>query len=1034
MREQSMTSRLRRAGFHEPKRAQQLLRDPLLEDVTTPAIEDFADVADPDQCLLALLRLAEACRREDLSPYLAECLAGRGRHALLAVLGLSTALGDFLVAHPDVLTHFNAEGFARPESLNLITPAGERKAALVAVGADPGAAHPVATAGAHEAINAMRAHYFTRILAVAAADLTSLDPCAAMPRVAASISHIVGGALEAALAIARGQVAGSERVGLSVIAMGKTGAGELNYVSDVDVVYVARAIGDGHGRETDAGDGRESNVGDGRQLDDTVVATATKLASFVGKAVSAPAGEPALWMLDAGLRPEGKDGPLVRTLASHVAYYERWAKGWEFQALLKARPIAGDLELGRAYLDALWPMVWQASGHENFVEESRAMRRRVEEHVPAKDADRQLKLGKGGLRDVEFTVQLLQLVHGRTDASLRVRPTLEALASLRDGGYVARGDADLLDRAYRTLRVLEHRIQLRRLRRSHLLPTDSEDLRHLARAMRLPGASARDVEDLWQKTRQQVRSLHREIYYRPLLPEAARLSPDDITLQEDAARARLAGIGYRDAAAALRHIRALTEGFSRKAAIQRQLLPVMLGWFAQGPEPDAGLLAFRLLSDRMGRTHWYMKTLRDRGAAAERLCLILASSRYVAEQLPKLPEAISWLEDTGDLTPRSREELEGELDSMLSRRSDPDEIARIGRYMRRRELLRTSMAQVLRSVDAADCRTAISRAADIAVEAGLRAAVAGACERLGYEQPLSRYLIVAMGRMGGQEMGYASDADVVFVHDPLEGADPGEAAKLAGEVAAQVIRRLGEVGSEPALAVDCDLRPEGKNGPLARSLASYGEYIERWAETWERQALLRARPCAGDTHLAERFFALIDPFRYPARGLDAKAEREILRMKARVETERIPRGIGAQRHLKLGRGGLTDVEWTAQLLQLRHAGQHPGLRTTSTLSALRAALDAGIITADEAARLSEAWQLASRLRDLIVLATGRTSASKTDVLPHKLDDLSVICALMGRDSVDKHGIEEEYLRAARRCRADVERIFYGQDQAAPLSR
>ena len=279
-----------------------------------------------------------------------------------------------------------------------------------------------------------------------------------------------------------------------------------------------------------------------------MLAVATKLASAVGRAVSAPAYEPALWMLDAGLRPEGKDGPLVRTLDSHVTYYKRWAKGWEFQALLKARPIAGDLELGRAYLDALWPMVWDAAGHENFVEDSRAMRKRVEDRVPSKEERRQLKLGKGGLRDVEFTVQLLQLVHGRTDVSLRVRPTLQALACLRDAGYVARGDADLLDRDYRILRVLEHRIQLRRLRRSHLVPTGEDDMRRLARAMGVPGcASGEDLERLWQDTRRQVRALHREIYYRPLLPEAARLSADDIALKESSAKARLEAIGYRNA-------------------------------------------------------------------------------------------------------------------------------------------------------------------------------------------------------------------------------------------------------------------------------------------------------------------------------------------------------------------------------------------------------------------------------------------------------------------------------------------------------
>ncbi len=1002
MREQSPTSRLRKAGFSDPLRASRLLAEPASAQLGGLDPEDFAPVADPDQCLLALIRLAEACAD---STGLESCLRGPGRRGLLAVLGMSSVLGDFVVSHPGAL-----DVFERRERLEDVTLAGERRSALTAVGADPDDDVPVAASGGHDAINAMRAHYFERILSIAAADLTGPDSLAAMPCVSAAISHAVGGALEAALAVARVGVPGAENVGLTIVAMGKTGACELNYVSDVDVVYVARSLSD---------EGPD---------DEAMLAVATKLASAVGRAVSAPAYEPALWMLDAGLRPEGKDGPLVRTLDSHVTYYKRWAKGWEFQALLKARPIAGDLELGRAYLDALWPMVWDAAGHENFVEDSRAMRKRVEDHVPSKEERRQLKLGKGGLRDVEFTVQLLQLVHGRTDVSLRVRPTLQALACLRDAGYVARGDADLLDRDYRILRVLEHRIQLRRLRRSHLVPTGEDDMRRLARAMGVPGcASGEDLERLWQDTRRQVRALHREIYYRPLLPEAARLSADDIALKESSAKARLEAIGYRNASGALEHIKTLTAGVSRTAAIQRQLLPVMLGWFAQGPEPDAGLLAFRLLSEKMGGTHWYMKTLRDGGAAAERLCLLLSSSRYIAEQLTRLPESISWLADTRELMPRARDDLEGELDSMISRRSDPSGVAGAGRYLRRRELLRTAMGQSLRVVDPVASRAAVSQAADIALEAALRGAVPAACARLGADGPLSRYLVVAMGRMGGREMGYASDADVVFLHEPHDGVEPDAAARMANEVAAQVIRLLGETGAEPPLPADADLRPEGRAGPLCRSLDSYAEYIDRWAHTWERQALLRARPCAGDAELGARFTALVDGFRYPRGGLDADAVREVRRMKARVETERIPRGIDPQRHLKLGRGGLADVEWTVQLLQLQHAGDHPRLRTTSTLDALTAAADVGLVTADQADRLSCAWDLASRLRDLNVLGTGRTSASKIDVLAHDLRDLAVLSFLMGRDDTDRHDIEEEYLRAARRSRGAVERIFYGKD-------
>ena len=1016
MREQSHTSHLRKVGFMEPSRCASLLTDPTIKRLRIEEyLDDFQVVADPDQCLLAIIRLAESCANAHLLPALESVVTQtRSRHELFALLGMSTMLGDFLISHPKRMKEIFTAGRRSTDGIPLGSRKEERASALEAVGADPLATYPASTTD--DAVNALRVHYFTRIAHVAVADLTCPDPLAAMPQVSARIADIVAGALEAGLAYARSEVQGSEHVGLTVIAMGKTGARELNYVSDVDVVYVACPVDD--------------------SVDESqTIAIATKLAAKLGQAVSSAAGEQALWILDANLRPEGKDGPLVRTLDSHITYYKRWAKGWEFQALLKARPIAGDMELGSRYMNALWPEVWEAASREHFVEDSRAMRRRVEAHVPQREEGRQLKLGKGGLRDIEFTVQLLQLVHGRSDESLRTRSTIESIAALRDGGYIARKDADRLDHDYRLLRTLEHRIQLQRLRRSHLVPSGEAELRRVARAMHCEGiTTGPQLDRAWQQTRSEVRHLHESIYYRPLLPEAARLSPDDISLDHDAAKARLLSMGYLDPAGAINHITALTAGVSRTAAIQRQLLPVMLGWFAAGPEPDAGLLAFRILSEKMGRTSWYLRTLRDGGAAAERLCLSLSSSRYLARSVPDLPESVSWLVDKKDLTPQTRQELDAELSSMIARRTSAEDIANAGRYLRRRELLRTAMAQVLGVVDAVASRAAVSTAAEIAISAGLEGAVRAACEQARVSEPFSRYSVIAMGRLGGAEMGYASDADVIFVHDPRPDADEEKAQRLAIDVATQLAHLLGGLSTEPQIPVDYDLRPEGRNGRLTRSLAAYAEYYARWAEPWEYQALLRARPIAGDPELGREFIALIDPYRYPPKGLEPAKIREIQRIKARVEAERIPRGVSPQRHLKLGRGGLADVEWTAQVLQLRYAGAHELLRVTSTLEALAACEQSNILSPEQAEHLRDAWSLASLLRDMNFIGTGRSQGTKIDVLPHDLTDLGVVAALMGVEPSQRLDVEEEYLRAARRARTVVENVFYAQARGAKEER
>ncbi len=389
--------------------------------------------------------------------------------------------------------------------------------------------------------------------------------------------------MEAALAIARGEApVDDEPCRLAVIAMGKCGGRELNYVSDVDVIFVAEPLPGGD--------------------EQAALASATRLAAAMMRACSVPTAEGTIWPVDANLRPEGRSGALVRTLASHLAYYERWAETWEFQALLKARPVAGDLELGRAYVDAVAPLVWTAAERPGFVEDVQAMRRRVEENVPARDADRQLKLGSGGLRDVEFAVQLLQLVHGRTDIFVRSPTTLVALEQLSTLGYVGRDDAAELDRAYRFLRTLEHRIQLFRLRRTHVVPRGAVDLRRIARSMGFRRDPETELTEAWRKHAREVRRLHEKLFYRPLLDAVARLEPGEARLTPEAARARLAALGYADPAGALRHLEALTTGVSRRAAIQRTLLPVMLGWFADAPDPDGGLLGFRRVSDALGNT------------------------------------------------------------------------------------------------------------------------------------------------------------------------------------------------------------------------------------------------------------------------------------------------------------------------------------------------------------------------------------------------------------------------------------------------
>jgi glutamate-ammonia-ligase adenylyltransferase len=1006
----SLTGWLARMGFPDAARAERMLAA-LGITGEEPLLSALAGAADPELALTGLAGIAERIGPEGTLHASLNADADF-RERMVAVLGVSKVFADHLARHPaDCYVLFGPGAALRPSAAQI------RAELLVAAGAEGGGPGSVA---------ALTAAYRRRVLHLAARDLTG---AATVDEVTGELADIAAAACEAALAIARAELpGGAADAGLAVVAMGKCGARELNYASDVDVIFVA----------DDGSDMR----------------TATQLAAGMIRACELVTPEGYLFPVDPNLRPEGRDGALVRTLPSHLAYYDRWAKTWEFQALLKARPVAGDLDLGERYKAAVGPLVWEAAQREHFVEDVQAMRRRVIDNIPKNLAGRELKLGPGGLRDIEFAVQLLQLVHGRTDESLRVPATLPALAALAAGGYVGREDADALAESYRFLRRTEHLLQLHQLRRTHTLPEDPAVLRRLGRAMRLTdihhGPMLPPEEAFTAALRKhaiRVRRLHEKLFYRPLLDAVARLPSDAARLSPAAARARLEALGYADPAGALRHIEALTTGVRRRAAIQRTLLPVLLEWFADAAEPDAGLLAFRQVSEALGETPWYLRLLRDETKAAHRMATVLASSRYAAGLLLRAPEAVAIFGDDAELVPKTTGQVRAEMEAAARRhigaspaggtggpsplRGHPDaESAAVAvRSLRRRELLRVAAADVLGLTGL----TETGRALTAITEASLGAVLAAALAKVEMETrgPLpTRFAIIAMGRFGGCESGYGSDADVIFVHDPLPGAvltgpdgTPDRRASEAAQAVAAELRRLLELPApDPALLIDAGLRPEGRHGPLVPSLAACKAYYGRRAAPWEFQALLRARLAAGDAALGAEFLAMADPYRYPAGGLPETEVREIRRIKARVEAERIPRGADRALHVKLGPGGLSDVEWTVQLLQLQHAGAIAGLRTTGTLAALTAAVDADLVAAEDARVLSASWQLAARIRNAVTLISGRPG----DELPSRYQELTAVARLLGYEGdAPAQSLEDDYRRRARHARSVMERVFYG---------
>ncbi|HEX2272499.1 MAG TPA: bifunctional [glutamine synthetase] adenylyltransferase/[glutamine synthetase]-adenylyl-L-tyrosine phosphorylase [Acidimicrobiales bacterium] len=898
--------------------------------------------ADPAAVKVALARLTEAYPDEERR---LEEDAGL-RTALVAVLAASRSLTELCLADP--------------AALDVLADLDRRTS-------------PPSTDDASK--DAVRRWKRLELLRIAARDLTAVDD---LPAVGRALAAMAADVLERACALAAAQ-------GLAVIGMGKLGGAELNYASDVDVVFVA---GDSESGER-----------------------AARAVLDVARAC---------FRVDVDLRPEGRDGPLVRSLESYEAYWDRWAETWEFQALLKARPVAGDQELGAAFLVAAEKRLWTKPFTAEDLRAVRSMKARAEGELARRGlTDREIKRGRGGIRDIEFAVQLLQLVHGRHDPALRSPNTLEALAELGAAAYVDPDDARDLDHAYRLLRTVEHRLQLVQERQVHALPTDAAAMSRLARVMGYRDSSESTAGEMLagylRRQQATVRSIHEHLFFRPLLdalssrpaaqaPASTGEAPAAGALSAEAIETRLAAFGFTDARRTRQALAELTRGLTRSSRLMQQMLPLLLQWLSESPDPDLGLLGLRVLTTGKHRAGELAVAFRESPEAARRLCVLVGTSRRLTQTLEHHPDLIPALGNPEVFAPRTPEALLEGATTALAWRVDTNERQRGLERFRRREELRIAASDLLELTPPEEEPVVVVGASlTTLAEACLRAALTA------LEPPLP-LAVVAMGRFGGAELSYASDLDVLFVYDGSTNEDFAMAEKTAEAVLAFL---SGQTPANRVYPVDADLRPEGKDGPLARSLEGYRSYYERWAQVWERQALLRARPVAGDAEVGGRFLELVKPhvWRDPFPEDDV---REIRRMKARIERERIPAGEDPQFHLKLGRGSLSDIEFTAQLLQLRHR-----VPATGTMAALGALEAAGALTTEDRRVLGEAYRFCERTRNRWFLVKG----APDDALPRTPENLTRLARSLGTTPQD---LRESYRRVTRRARQVVERLFYGK--------
>jgi [glutamine synthetase] adenylyltransferase / [glutamine synthetase]-adenylyl-L-tyrosine phosphorylase len=972
-------------------------------------LDELAASANPTLATRALAAIAQATSDPGAFP------AGLRRRPalrrrLIAVVAASRSLGRWLAAHPEEVERLaDSRSLAAPRSRGELV----RLARAAVGGADGGM--PVQAAW-----GALRRFRRRELLRIAVRDL---DGGAPLDSVGAELANLADACLEAALELATRAVAkpGDPPVSLAVLAMGKLGGRELNYVSDIDVLFC-----------------HEPATGADPEL-------AGKLAAAIARELIAGLGGPNPegpgFQVDPNLRPEGRNGPLTRTLGSYLAYWDRWVEPWELQALIKVRRAAGDRRLGERFVAEAARRVYPDRFDPATVAAVRHMKARVESSRAARaGGELQVKLGPGGLRDIEFAVQLLQLVHGRHDPELRSGTTLVALERLTAAGFVGRADAAQLADAYRFLRTVEHRLQLADERRTHTIPASEAERSWLARTMGYQEGPMEGALERFEADRRRhavtVRGLYAKLFYRPLL-EVFGAVPSGL----DASKAaeRLAALGFANPDRAMAHLRALTAGLTRRATLLRAMLPVMLTWLADTPDPDGGLAALRLLAERLGHRDAFFGTLRDNPSVAELVCTVLGTSRLLGDLLARHPELLTAMAHEGGPGPaRDPAELREEALAVVAHHDPPAAAFDALRRFRRRELLRVAVrdlaggeatrgeaaggeavgGEAVGGLPGERVGAELTAVAEACLQAALEvAARAVAPEGLGVE-----LAVLGMGKLGGSELNYMSDLDVMVCHAPAGGIAADRAALLAEAVVRELVAGLGAVTPEgTAFRVDLGLRPEGRNGPLSRTLDSYRAYWDRWAEPWERQAMVRLRPVAGDRRLGERFVAEAARRVYPER-LAPGTVAAIRRVKARVESERLPAGADPRLHLKLGPGGLADVEWTVQLLQLQVGATRPEVRWPGTLPAIEALAAAGALSGVEAGWLADAYRLCLRLRNLGFLVTGRP----TDSLPTDPLVLERLAEAMGEPVGGRQRLLEAYRRATRRARRVVMARFWGE--------
>ncbi|QWV93700.1 bifunctional [glutamate--ammonia ligase]-adenylyl-L-tyrosine phosphorylase/[glutamate--ammonia-ligase] adenylyltransferase [Geomonas oryzisoli] len=833
----------------------------------------------------------------------------------------------------------------------------------------------------------LRRFKYAEMLRIAARDLNGL---ATLEEVTGELSALAAATLQLAYEAAFTQLVqehgtpmenspdGLIPAEFTIIGMGKFGGRELNFSSDIDLIYFYSSD-----------KGECTGIPDGRGGFKNKLSLHTffvKLAEMVSRAISQVTEDGFVFRVDMGLRPDGKAGDLASSMRSAEVYYEAWGQSWERAAMMKARPVAGSIELGQRILAALTPFIYRRYLDYNLIEDMMAMKKKIDASLARnQEGEINIKLGRGGIREIEFFIQALQLVYAGKNPHLRERNSLKALQTLYQARIIKEADCTALSDAYRFLRTVEHRIQVVQERQTHALPRKDEEMHALARRC---GYLRKDGLHRFRETLEGHRRAVSAIYGDLFLSRDEKIKEEvlpevhfffDHNADPDLIKDMLEERHFEHPDAAYQNLLVLRDGPAKVNLTEQgrrtleKIAPLFLQEVFHSPDPDLALANLeRFLSSQRTRSSIYALLAENRD-----ILKLLTSMFGMSEFLSKIfighPELLDSMTTRGyAYLQKERAAMAKELDGFITQADGFEEQLDAMRSYRHEEFLRIGMNDIYGKMKQPEVAQQLTDLADVTLAAACCIAT-GELARFGrpivVEEDGTRhqaaFAIVAMGKLGGFELNYHSDLDIIYIYDG-QGFTDGEKSITNREYFAKLGQKIilvltTQTREGYAYKIDTRLRPSGNAGPLVTSLESFQSYHATEAQIWERQALTKARVTYGDPRLKEKVEQVIEQTVYGA-SADDNVRKEIHRLRMRMENELAKESTGSY-NIKTGRGGMVDVEFIIQFLQLKYGCEHREIRSCNSLEALDAMRMLGIVSEPDYQSLAEGYRFLRRLEN-----------------------------------------------------------------------